>query len=95
MKYIEHRRIYSSRMRALCIEHDWYNAGTNEEYGHLLYNLCGEHDLTTEDVSEIVDDIIAHTEEYRSETDPEVKASIVFSVSSEVFRFMVIWLEAA
>ena len=95
MKYIEHRRMESSVMRGLCINHNWYNAGTNAEYGQLLYTLCGQHDLTTDDVAAIVDDIIAHTLEFRSVTDPEAKAAIVFNVSTEVFNHMTMWLEAA
>lgn len=95
MEYTEFRRMESTKMQALCIKHNWYNAGTNEEYRHLLFELCGYRHLSTADVSEIVDDIIAHTLEFRSVTDPEVKAAIVFNVSTEVFNSMTMWLEAA
>ena len=79
--------------RALCIQQNWYNAGTNEDYGHLLYTLCGYHDLTADDITEIVGDIIMHTQEYRDVTDPEEKASIIFNVSTEVYKSMTMWLE--
>ena len=95
MRYIEHRRMESGKMRALCIRYNWYNAGTNEEYGHLLYGLCGFHDLTTDDVAAIVNDIIAHTQEFRNEANPEVIASNVFHVSTEIFKNMTMLLEAA
>ncbi len=95
MEYIEHRRMESEKMRALCIRQNWYNTGTNREYGHLLYGLCGHRDLTTDAIAEIVTDIIAHTQEFRNVTDPEEKASIVFNVSIEIYKNMTIWLEAA
>ena len=85
----------SSVMRGLCINHNWYNAGTNKEYGQFLYSLCGQHDLTNDDIAAIVDEIIAHTFEFRSVTDPVAKASIVFEVSTEVFNNMTMWLEAS
>ena len=81
------RRIGCDRMRALCIKHNWYNAGTNEEYGHLLLDLCQHKpNLTDDDITEIVLDIIAHTAEFRNEQDPEVWESNLFNVSEAVLK---------
>lgn len=94
MEYAEFRRMESTKMQALCIKHNWYNAGTNEEYRHLLFELCGYRNLSTADVSEIVNDIIAHTAEFRDVTDYEMRAAIVHNVSVEVFKNMSMWLVA-
>ena len=56
------RRIGSERMRSICIENEWYDSGTNEEYGHLLFDLCQrKKNLTDDDIVMIVLDIIEHT----------------------------------
>ena len=59
----EIRRIHASDLRALCVKNDWYTRGDNEEYGHLLFDLAGHKDnITTDDVCEIVQDIIDHSD---------------------------------
>ena len=40
-KYKEIRTISAYSLRALCIRHDWYTIGDNDEYEHLLYDLAG------------------------------------------------------
>ena len=94
MEYAEFRRMESIKIQALCIKHNWYYAGTNEEYRHLLFELCGYRNLSTADISEIVNDIIAHTAEFRDVTDYEMRAAIVHNVSVEVFKNMSMWLVA-
>ena len=94
MEYAEFCRMESIKIQALCIKHNWYNAGTNEEYRHLLFELCGYRNLSTADISEIVNDIIAHTAEFRDVTDYEMRAAIVHNVSVEVFKNMSMWLVA-
>ncbi len=61
-QYQEIRRIFAYDLRQLCIEKNWYTAGDNEEYGHLLFDLA-EHkkNLTTADVIEIAEDIMQHS----------------------------------
>ncbi len=59
----EVRRIEAGRLRALCIKHGWYTRGDNEEYGHLLYDLADrKENITTDDVCEITQDIINHSD---------------------------------
>ena len=41
-QYKEIRKIHASALRQLCIDHDWYTAGDNEEYGHLLFDLAAD-----------------------------------------------------
>ncbi len=60
--YKETRHLASYKLRELCVWKGWYTAGSNEEYGHLLFDLadCKEN-LSTEDVIEIAKDIYEHT----------------------------------
>ena len=61
-QYKEIRRISASALRQLCIDHDWYTAGDNEEYEHLLLDLAGhKENLSTADIIEIAADIMAHS----------------------------------
>lgn len=66
MKFTETRHLDSTKLRSLCIEHDWYTHGTNEEYGRLfdrLYDCCGcPENLTTDKLVEIATDIYDHSE---------------------------------
>lgn len=66
MTYIETRTLSASKLRALCIEHDWYTCGDNEEYEALFNRL---HDaagcpvnLTAQKLAEIAADIMLHSE---------------------------------
>ncbi len=62
-QYKEIRKIRASALRQLCIEKDWYTAGDNEEYGHLLCDLTDRKgNLTTADIIEIAEDIMEHSE---------------------------------
>ena len=62
-QYKEIRKIRASALRQLCVDHDWYTAGDNDEYGHLLFDLAGhKENLNTADIMEIAADIMAHSE---------------------------------
>ena len=62
-QYKEIRKISASSLRALCVRQDWYTAGDNDEYGHLLFNLAGDKEnLSTADIIEIAADIMAHSD---------------------------------
>lgn len=65
MKFKETRTMSASKLRALCIQRNWYTRGTNEEYSRLFDKLndccgCPEH-LTTEKLVEIAEDIWDHS----------------------------------
>ena len=66
MKYTETRILDSSKLRAVCIQQDWYTRGTNEEYSNLFSKLHDEdgcpENMTTEKLAEIAADIMAHSE---------------------------------
>ena len=62
-QYKEIRKISASSLRTLCIRQDWYTAGDNDEYGHLLFDLAGDKEnLSTADIIEIAADIMAHSD---------------------------------
>lgn len=62
-QYKEIRKISATALRQLCVDNDWYTAGDNDEYGHLLYDLTASKDnLSTADIIEIAEDIMAHSE---------------------------------
>lgn len=84
MNYKEVRKIRAVKLRNLCIEKNWYTGGTNEEYGHLLYTLAGKDNLTTDDIVNIVNDIMLH-----SEFDGETFETVAY----EVLRIADEWIE--
>lgn len=90
-QYEEFRTISASRMRSLCIEWNWYTCGTNEEYEHLLLDLCeAKQNLTTEDIIEIAKDIMEHSDP--NEMEEQTIASIAFEVARiAVSRFHIRW----
>ncbi len=62
-QYKEIRKIRASALRQLCVEQDWYTAGDNDEYGHLLYDLAqNKENLNTADIIEIAEDIMEHSD---------------------------------
>ena len=62
-EYREIRKISANALRQLCIDHDWYTAGDNDEYGHLLYDLANDKEnLTTADIIEIASNIMEHSD---------------------------------
>ena len=62
-QYKEIRKIRASALRQLCIDHNWYTAGDNDEYEHLLFDLAGhKENLSTADIIEIAADIMEHSD---------------------------------
>lgn len=61
--YAEQRRIGAEDLRTLCILHDWYSRGTCKEYDKLFQKACSIDNLTTEDIADIAEDIIEHSDE--------------------------------
>ena len=61
-QYKEIRKINASSLRQLCIDRDWYTAGDNDEYEHLLFDLANnKENLNTADIIEIAADIMEHS----------------------------------
>lgn len=52
--------IQASKVRQLCIDQNWYTCGDNEEYGHMLSDLCRGTTLAA--VAEVAKDIVAHSD---------------------------------
>ncbi len=87
-QYKETRKITASALRQLCVEHDWYTAGDNDEYGHLLYDLAqNKENLSTADIIEIAADIMEH-----SDLDDDCT---IESVAFEVARIALTFFEEA
>ena len=62
-QYKEIRKISASSLRSLCIHQNWYTAGDNDEYNHLLHDLAGnKENLSTTDIIEIAADIMDHSD---------------------------------
>jgi len=62
-QYKKIRKITASSLRDLCVRQDWYTAGDNDEYGHLLFDLAADKEnLSTADIMEIAADIMAHSD---------------------------------
>lgn len=75
-EYKEIRKINADSLQSLCISKRWYTGGDNAAYNHLLYDLADDKEnITTEDIVEIAQDIMEH-----SNTDQEL-TSICFDVA--------------
>ena len=65
-KYSEIRILDATKLRSVCISHDWYTRGTNEEYAALFDRLHDEdgsyRNLTAELLAEIAQDIMDHSD---------------------------------
>lgn len=80
--YREVRKIHADSLRNLCIEKNWYTRGSNEAYSNLLCNMAADKEnITADDIIEIVQDIIEH-----SETDQEF-TSVCFDVARIAVTF--------
>ena len=85
-QYKEIRVIRASSLRALCVRQNWYTAGDNDEYGHLLLDLAGsKENLSTADIMEIAADIMEH-----SDLDDDCT---IESVAFEVARIAYVFFE--
>ena len=63
----------SRAVRNMCIEHDYYTKGDNEQYGTML-RMCSK-DMTEERLVKIAEDIKSH-----SDTNDDVR-DIIYSLS--------------
>lgn len=80
-KFREVRTVSASDIRKLCIRNNWYTRGDNDQYEHLQNDLCEQKDnLTTEDIVEIAEDIIAHSEIEHYCSNDELIASVAFEI---------------
>lgn len=61
--YKEIRKISAASLRRLCIQQNWYTWGDNVEYYHLLFDLANDKiNVSTEDIIEIAENIMEHSE---------------------------------
>ena len=60
MNIKETRILNWNDLRNLCIKHDWYTYGTNEEYSDIL-DFASSNEMTTENLVVIANNIIEHT----------------------------------
>lgn len=86
-QYKEIRKIRASALRQLCIDRDWYTAGDNDEYEHLLFDLAGhKENLSTADIMAIAADIMEHS---------KLSSDTIESVAFEVARIADVFFEEA
>lgn len=52
----EERKIDSAKVRSICINHDWYTCGTNEEYSR-MFEMCDRSKGEAREIYEIAKDI--------------------------------------
>lgn len=78
------RRLSSDALRSLCIERAWFTGGDGEEYNKMLAKTQKE-DITSDDIVEIANDIIEHTDELRMNNFTDVCDAILF----KSYSFMV------
>lgn len=66
MKYIETRILSTAKLRRLCIQHNWYTCGDNEDYSAMFDKLHDEEGnlvhMTTDKLADIATDIYLHSE---------------------------------
>lgn len=56
-------KIFSDKVRSLCIKDNYYTMGNNEQYENLLFNLCDESkSITLKQIEKIADDILQHSD---------------------------------
>ena len=60
----ETRVINYGDLRNLCIQRDWYTFGDNDAYADLL-DFAASHEMSTENLIKIANDIIEHTNPQR------------------------------
>lgn len=62
------RAVERKRISQMCEEYGLYTCGSNEEYNHLLYDLCSIDDelnyrvVSDSDIEKIARDIVDHTD---------------------------------
>lgn len=57
----EIRKLYSGDLRQLCIKHNWYTRGKNEEYAPLLNAVDDLNNVTTDEIVNIAENILRHS----------------------------------
>lgn len=61
--YKEVRKISLENIRQMCIEHNWYDYGTNKDYDTLL-SYSNKDNITSDDIIEMAINIFDHTERF-------------------------------
>jgi len=62
MTLIETRKLYRDDLKRLCINKNWYTAGTNESYRKLLHMADSKDNITAADIVSIANDIYNNSE---------------------------------
>lgn len=79
--YTEKRTITRDRMRALCIEREWFTLSTNSEYTAFLDKAESIGNITTDDLVELATEV----KEY-SDTDMMIE-NIMWFIANSCFVF--------
>lgn len=79
--YKEIRKISADKIRGLCIKHNWFTCGTNEEYGVLLDYGFSDKEITTDELVEMAELILEH-----SDTDYEI-TSVMYELNKICYTY--------
>lgn len=78
--YRETRVMSADSLRELCINEDWYTCGTNEEYTKLLTSVSKNNNIDTDDLVEIAQNIVDHSNNIDLSVDGEF-TNIMFKLA--------------
>lgn len=70
------RSVEAARLRGMCIKHNYYTKGDNEDYGKMLLKFL-DHHITEKEIEWLALDIKSH-----SDTDDEV-ITIAYNILTE------------
>lgn len=60
MKIKEIKRMDSDKLRNMCINNNWYTAGTSADYNN-MFKMCEKDNITINQLYKITKDIYRHT----------------------------------
>lgn len=79
-----------NKVRTTCIRQNWYTRGNNEEYSHLLNDMCAfEISQTEESIKAIAEDIFEHSKLDNCITKEEHISTIAFYILNDCCTY---WL---
>ena len=70
------RRVDPSKLRGMCIKHNYFTCGDNDEYGEMLFKF------QYNDITETELEWLAHSIKFHSDTEDEV-ITIAFNILTE------------
>lgn len=76
-------------MRQMCIDHDWFDRGSNENYGRLLKYAAEHDDPTKEDILAMAVSIYTQTSWDEDISMNEALEEVIYAILNEAYRHTV------